>query len=89
MTRFTIPAKPHSGNSADEGDYPDRLKEFDQWLVTDEKKPLHPPAGWQKRSNQLAFEKAYQKSIGAGGGLTFCFIEDSPFIWFGTLKIRI
>jgi hypothetical protein len=26
----------------------------------------------------LAFEKAYQKSIETGGGLAFCFIEDSP-----------
>ena len=82
MTRFNIPAKPHRHNSADEGDYPDRLKEFDQWVVTSEKKRLHPSSGWQKGSNQLAFEDAYQKAIEVGGGVAFCFMGDGPFIGF-------
>jgi primase-polymerase (primpol)-like protein len=58
------------------------LKEFEQWLLRVEKKPLHPSSGWQKCSNQLAFEDAYQKAIETGGGLAFCFIQDSPFIGF-------
>jgi primase-polymerase (primpol)-like protein len=82
MSRFTFSAQPNSHNSTDGGDYPERLKQFDQWVVTSQKKPLHPSSGWQKGSNQLTFEDAYQKAIEVGGGLAFCFMEDSPFIGF-------
>jgi primase-polymerase (primpol)-like protein len=82
MSRFTFSAQPNSHNSTDGGDYPERLKEFDQWVVTSEKKPLHPSSGWQKGSNQLTFEDAYQKAIEVGGGIAFCFMEDGPFIGF-------
>jgi len=82
MSRFTFSAQPNSHNSTDGGDYPERLKQFDQWVVTSDKKPMHPSSGWQKGSNQLTFEHAYQKAIEVGGGLAFCFMQDGPFIGF-------
>jgi putative DNA primase/helicase len=58
------------------------LKEHDQWLVTQEKKPVAPSTGWQESVNQLAFTEAQSKAEQLGGGVAFCFTEGGPFVGF-------
>lgn len=62
--------------------FPDRLKQYDQWLVTSEKRPLVPSRGWQKLVNLLPFTEARDKAEQLDGTLAFCFTENGPFVGF-------
>ena len=62
--------------------FPDRLKQYDQWLVTRDKKPVAPPREWNDSVNLLSFTEAQQKAEQLGGDVAFCFTEGGPFIGF-------
>ena len=74
MSRFTF--------SEPDEDFPERLKQYDQWLVARDKKPVAPSNGWQKSVNLLPFTEARQKAEQLGGDVAFCFTESGPFIGF-------
>ncbi|MFB6194712.1 MAG: hypothetical protein ABEI80_00950, partial [Haloplanus sp.] len=59
-----------------------RLKDHDQWLVTQDKKPVAPSKGWQESVNHLAFTDAQEKAEQLGGAVAFCFTESGPFVGF-------
>ena len=61
---------------------PERLKQYDQWLVTRDKKPVAPSKGWQKSVNLLSFTEAQQKTEQLSGVVSFCFTESDPFVGF-------
>ena len=58
---------------------PDDLRNYDQWIVTKNKKPVHPAVGWQKQSNQLSFDKAREEAVSADAELGFVLNEGDPF----------
>ncbi|MDQ2054124.1 hypothetical protein [Halobellus sp. H-GB7] len=58
---------------------PDELRKYDQWIVTENKKPIHPAEGWQKKSNQLSFDEARAEAVSADAELGFVFNEGDPF----------
>ena len=62
--------------------FPDRLKQYDQWLVTRDKKPVAPSNEWQKSVNLLSFTEAQVKAEQLGGDIAFCFTESGPFVGF-------
>ena len=74
MSRFTF--------SEPDEDFPERLKQYDQWLVARDKKPVAPSNGWQKSVNLLPFTEARQKAEQLGGDVAFCFTESGPFVGF-------
>ena len=74
MSRFTF--------SEPDEDFPERLKQYDQWLVARDKKPVAPSNGWQKSVNLLPFTEARQKAEQLGGALAFSFTESGPFVGF-------
>ncbi|ELZ30579.1 hypothetical protein C475_00515 [Halosimplex carlsbadense 2-9-1] len=83
MSRFDFTFQQDSEDNTGGGDrFPSRLKEHDQWLVTQDKKPIVPSEGWQKSVNQLAFTEAQSKAEQLGGAVAFCFTEGGPFIGF-------
>ena len=83
MSRFDFTSQQESENNTGGGDgLPSRLKEHDQWLVTQDKKPVAPSKGWQKSVNQLAFTEARDKAEQLGGKVAFCFTEGGPFVGF-------
>jgi putative DNA primase/helicase len=83
MSRFEFFVQQDSGDDTGGGDgLPSRLKEHDQWLVTQGKKPVAPSKGWQKSVNQLAFTEAQGKAEQFGGTVAFCFTEGGPFVGF-------
>ena len=61
---------------------PERLKQYDQWLVTRDKKPVAPSKGWQKSVNLLSFTEAQQKAEQLSGVVAFCFTDSDPFVGF-------
>jgi putative DNA primase/helicase len=61
---------------------PSRLKDYDQWLVTQDKKPVVPSEGWQESVNQLSFTEAQGRAEQLGGTVAFCFTEGGPFVGF-------
>lgn len=69
-------------NTGGGDELPDRLKQYDQWLVTKEKRPATPAEGWQKSANLLSFKEATAKADQVDGDLAFCFVDDDPFIGF-------
>jgi len=62
--------------------FPERLKQYDQWLVTRDKEPVAPSKGWNESVNQLPFTEAQRKAEELGGDAAFCFTEGGPFIGF-------
>jgi primase-polymerase (primpol)-like protein len=83
MSRFEFSVQQDSEDNTGVSDgLPSRLKEHDQWLVTQDKKPVAPSKGWQKSVNQLAFTEAQDKAEQLGGTLAFCFTEGGPFVGF-------
>ena len=62
--------------------FPERLKQYDQWLVTRDKKPVAPSKGWNDSVNLLSFTEAQQKAEQLGGDVAFCFTESGPFVGF-------
>lgn len=83
MSRFDITSNQDSENNTGGGDgTPSRLKEYDQWLVTQDKKPVAPSKEWQKSVNQLTFTEAQDKVKQLGGEVAFCFTESGPFVGF-------
>ena len=74
MSSFTFPEP--------DKHFPYRLKQYDQWLVTRDKKPVAPSKGWQKSVNLLSFAEAQQKAEQLGGDVAFCFTESGPFVGF-------
>lgn len=72
-----------SGDNTGGGDdLPSRLKDHDQWLVTEDKKPVTPSKGWQNSVNQLFFTEAQDRAKDLGGEVAFCFTDDGPFVGF-------
>ena len=83
MSRFEFSVQQNSEDNTGGGDgLPSRLKEHDQWLVTQDKKPVAPSKGWQKSVNQLTFTEAQDKAEQLGGTVAFCFTEGGPFVGF-------
>ena len=80
MSRFTF--QQDNQNNTGGGRFPSRLKAHDQWLVTQGKKPVVPPKGWQKSVNLLPFTEAQDKAEQLGGEVAFCFAESNPFVGF-------
>jgi len=58
------------------------LKQYEHWLVTQDKEPVTPPSKWQHSEHLLTFTKAQDKAEQLGGEVAFCFTEDDPFIGF-------
>lgn len=84
MTRFTFQqdSREDTGGGDGGGDFPSRLKQYDHWLVTQDKEPVTPPSKWQHSENLLAFTDAQTEAHQIGGEVAFCFTEDDPFIGF-------
>lgn len=82
MSRFDFTFQQDSEDSTSGGGLPSRLKDHDQWLVTQDKKPVAPSKGWQESVNQLAFTEAQGKVEQLGGTVAFCFTEGGPFVGF-------
>jgi putative DNA primase/helicase len=83
MSRFDFTFQQDSEDNTGVGDrFPSRLKDHDQWLVTQDKEPVTPSKGWQKSVNQLTFTEARNKAEQVGGEVAFVFTEGSPFIGF-------
>jgi primase-polymerase (primpol)-like protein len=83
VSRFEFSVQQDSEDNTGAGDcLPSRLKEHDQWLVTQHKEPVAPSEGWQKSVNQLTFTKAQGKAEQLGGEVAFCFTEGGPFVGF-------
>lgn len=61
------------------GSLPGDLKKYDQWIVTKDKRPIHPTKGWNKKSNQLAFDEAREEATKADAELGFALNEEDPF----------
>jgi putative DNA primase/helicase len=58
---------------------PDDIRNFDQWIVTKNKKPIRPVKGWQKKSNQFAFDEAREEAVKTDAELGFTLSERDPF----------
>jgi len=82
MSRFEFSVQQDSEDNTGGGSLPNRMKEHDQWLVTQEKKPVVPSKGWQESVNHLAFTEAREKAEQLGGEVAFCFTDSGPFIGF-------
>ncbi|RLM57620.1 hypothetical protein DVK02_07640 [Halobellus sp. Atlit-31R] len=82
MSRFDFTFQQGSEDNTGGGCFPSRLKEHDQWLVTQEKKPVAPSKGWQKSVNLLPFTEAQNKAEQPGGEVGFCFTKSGPFVGF-------
>lgn len=83
MSRFDFTFEQGTEDNTGVGDgLPSRLKDHDQWLVTQEKKPVAPSTGWHESVNQLAFTEAQSKAEQLGGTVAFCFTEGGPFVGF-------
>ena len=90
MSRFDFTFQQDSGDNTGGGDgLPSRLKEHDQWLVTQDKKPVAPSKGWQKSVNQLAFTEARDKAEQLGGTVAFAFTESGPFVGFDLDDVKV
>lgn len=74
MSRFTF--------SEPDKHFPERLKQYDQWLVTRDKEPVAPSKGWNNSVNLLTFTEAQGKAEQLGGDVAFCFTESGPFVGF-------
>jgi primase-polymerase (primpol)-like protein len=89
MSRFNFTFQQESENNTGGGDsLPSRLKEHDQWLVTQDKKPVAPSKGWQKSVNQLPYTEAQDKVEQLGGTVAFCFTEGGSFVGFDLDDVR-
>jgi len=89
MSRFEFSVQSDREDNTGGGDrLPSSLKGHDQWLVTQKKKPVVPPEGWQKSVNQLAFTEAQDKAEQIGGEVAFCFTESGPFIGFDLDNVK-
>ena len=87
MTRFTF--QQDSGNNTGGGDsLPSRLKDHNQWLVTQDKKPVAPSKQWQHSVNLLHFTEARDKAEQLGGEVAFCFTESDPFVGFDLDEVK-
>jgi primase-polymerase (primpol)-like protein len=83
MSRFEFSFQQDSeDNTGGDDSLPSGLKDHDQWLVTQHKKPLVPSKEWQKSVNQLPFTEAQSKAERLGEEIAFCFTESGPFIGF-------
>jgi len=81
VSRFTF--QQDSGEDTGVGDtLPTRLKQYDHWLVTQDKEPVTPPSKWQHSENLFAFTDAQAEAHRIGGEVAFCFTEEDPFIGF-------
>jgi len=90
MSRFDFTFQQDSEDTTEGGDgLPSRLKEHDQWLVTQDKKPVVPSKGWQKSVNQLAFTEAQEQAEQPGGEVAFCFTESGPFVGFDLDDVKV
>jgi putative DNA primase/helicase len=58
---------------------PEDLRKYDQWIVTKNKKPVHPTSGWQKKQNQLTFDDAREEAINADAEIGFVLNGGDPF----------
>lgn len=90
MSRFEFTfQQPSEDNTGGGGRLPSRLKDHDQWLVTQDKKPVLPSRGWQKSVNLLSFTEAQDKAEQLGGGVAFCFTESGSFIGFDLDDVKV
>lgn len=79
----------------DEESFPERLKEYDQWLVTHDKpwtdnshKSPRFPTNWNSDGTLLCFEEAYGRFEQAENtGIAFRFIDNGPFVGFDFDKV--
>ncbi|WP_092902329.1 hypothetical protein [Halostagnicola kamekurae] len=81
MSRFEFTSQQDNEDNTD-GGIPSRLREHDQWLVTQDKKPVAPSEGWQESVNHLSFTEVQDKAEQLGGEVAFCFTESGPFVGF-------
>lgn len=59
---------------------PAQLRARDQWVVTEDKKPVAPQAGWNDPSKQFGFEEALPIARANNWELAFALRKDDPFI---------
>jgi len=64
------------------------LKQYDHWLVTQDKEPVTPPSKWQHSEHLLTFAEAQAEAHQIGGEVAFCFIEGDPFIGFDLDNVK-
>ncbi|MXR19740.1 hypothetical protein [Halobacterium bonnevillei] len=81
MSRFEFTSQQDSEDNTG-GGIPSRLKKHDQWLVTQDKKPVAPSEGWQESVNRLSFTEVQDKAEQLGGEVAFVFTESAPFVGF-------
>ena len=81
MSRFEFSVQSDSEDTTG-GGLPSHLKEHDQWLVTQDKKPVVPSKGWQKSVNHLTFTEAQDKAEQFGGTVAFRFTKGGSFVGF-------
>ncbi|NHN61916.1 hypothetical protein G9463_01130 [Haloarcula sp. JP-Z28] len=82
MSRFEFTFQQDSENNTGGDGIPSCLKEHDQWLVTQDKKPVAPSTGWEESVNQLPFTEAQDKAEQLSGEVAFVFTESGPFVGF-------
>lgn len=62
------------------GAIPRALRTRSQWVVTDNKEPLHPSSDWNEPEHQLSFERAREFSDRHRGGLGYVLSANDPYI---------
>jgi len=88
VSRFTF-QQDSEDNTGGVDQLPSRLKDHDQWLVTQGKKPVAPSKGWQKSVNLLTFTEARDKAEQLGGEVAFVFTESGPLVGFDLDDVRL
>jgi primase-polymerase (primpol)-like protein len=90
MSRFDFTHQQDSEDNTGGGDcLPSRLKDHNQWLVTQDKKPVAPSKGWQKSVNHLTFTEAQEKAEQLSGEVAFCFTKSGPFVGFDLDDVKV
>lgn len=59
---------------------PSELLERNQWVVTDKKKPVRPPTGWNAPDEQLGYRRALDIAEGTDWELAFVPHRDDPYV---------
>lgn len=59
---------------------PAELLERKQWVVTDKKKPVRPPTGWNDPDKQLGYRRALDIAEGTDWQLAFVPHRDDPYV---------
>ncbi|QLD89195.1 hypothetical protein HWV07_09180 [Natronomonas salina] len=77
-----------SGTSGQPGEHgwgwadpiPDELLEREQWIVTDEKKPVRPLSGWNTPEKQFGSRRAFNVTAGTHWDPAFVLRPDDPYV---------